>query len=151
MIGTPTYDFTNFKVHVGRLTLTAYTKGEHVLRVEAISHNTGDFKCGRVLDRRGDICARLTGMADRFCTSLDCVDVAFLPDGLLDESPAAPAATTSRTTRPASSPASSPFGTTSSRPSSPASAAPASAASPPRGPPWTATTNRSESARTALH
>jgi hypothetical protein len=27
-------------------------------------------------------------MADRFCTGLDCVDVAFLPDGLLDELPA---------------------------------------------------------------
>jgi len=88
VIGTPTYDLTNFKVHFGRLTLKAYTKGEHVLRVEAIAHNTRDLKCGRALDRWGDICARLAGMADRFCTGLDCVDVAFVPDGLLDELPA---------------------------------------------------------------
>jgi len=40
LIETPTYDLTNFKVHFGRLTLKAYTKGEHVLRVEAIAHNT---------------------------------------------------------------------------------------------------------------
>ena len=40
VIGRPTYDLTNFKVHFGRLTLKAYTKGEHVLRVEAICHNT---------------------------------------------------------------------------------------------------------------
>lgn len=45
-----------------------------MLRVEAISHNTRDLRCGRVLDRWGDICARLTTMADRFCTSLDRVD-----------------------------------------------------------------------------
>jgi len=87
VIGTPTYDLTNFKVHFGRLTLKAYTKGEHVLRVEAITHNTRDLRCGRVLDRWGDITARLADMGDRFCTGLDCVDVAFLPDGLLDELP----------------------------------------------------------------
>jgi hypothetical protein len=88
VIGTPTYDLTNFKVHFGRLTLKAYTKGEHVLRVEAIAHNTYDLNCGRVLDRWGDITARLADMADRFCTGLDCVDVAFISDGLLDELPA---------------------------------------------------------------
>lgn len=87
VIGTPTYDLTNFKVHFGRLTLKAYTKGEHVLRVEAITHNTRDLKCGRVLDRWGDITARLADMADRFCSGLDCVDTAFIPDGLLDELP----------------------------------------------------------------
>jgi hypothetical protein len=87
VIGTPTYDLTNFKVHFGRLTLKAYTKGEHVLRVEAIAHNTRDLGCGRVLDRWGVIAARLGDMAERFCTGLDCVDVAFLPDGLLDELP----------------------------------------------------------------
>jgi hypothetical protein len=31
--------------------------------------------------------ARLTGMVDRFTTMLDCVDVAFLPDGILDQLP----------------------------------------------------------------
>ena len=33
------------------LTLKAYTKGEHVLRFEAIVHNTRDLGCGRVLAR----------------------------------------------------------------------------------------------------
>ena len=88
VIGTPTYDLTNFKVHFGRLTLKAYTKGEHVLRIEAITHNTRDLKCGRVLERWGDITRRLADMADRFCTGLDCVDVGFIPDGLLDGLPA---------------------------------------------------------------
>ena len=87
MIGTPRYDLTTFKVHFGRLTLKAYTKGEHVLRVEAITHNTAELRCGRVLDRYGDITARLRTMAENFCTTLDCVDVSFIPDGLLDELP----------------------------------------------------------------
>ena len=87
VIGTPTYGLTNFKVHFGRLTLKAYTKGEHVLRVEAIAHNTRDLGCGRVLERWGDITSRLADITDRFCTALDCVDVGFIADGLLDELP----------------------------------------------------------------
>jgi hypothetical protein len=30
---------------------------------------------------------RLAGMLDRFCTTLDCVDVGFIPDGTLDDLP----------------------------------------------------------------
>jgi hypothetical protein len=87
VIETPRYDLTTFKVHFGRLSLKAYTKGEHVLRVEAITHNTADLGCGRVLDRFPEIVTRLAAMAERFCTTLDCVDVGFIPDRLLDDLP----------------------------------------------------------------
>ena len=43
VIETPRHDLTNFKVHFGLLTLKAYTKGEHVLRFEAIVHNTRNW------------------------------------------------------------------------------------------------------------
>jgi len=43
------------------LTLKAYTKGEHVLRVEATVHNTKELRCGRVLDKFPDIIGRLAG------------------------------------------------------------------------------------------
>lgn len=33
---------------------------------------------------------RLTGMAEQFCTTLDCVDVGFIPDRLLDDLPLGP-------------------------------------------------------------
>jgi hypothetical protein len=46
MIETPRYDLTMFTVHFGLLTLKAYTKGEHVLRFEAITHNTKQLRCG---------------------------------------------------------------------------------------------------------
>jgi hypothetical protein len=87
MIETPRYDLTMFTVHFGLLTLKSYTKGEHVLRFEAITHNTKQLRCGRVLDRFGEIVARLAGIVDRFCTTLDCLDIGFLPDDTLDQLP----------------------------------------------------------------
>jgi hypothetical protein len=87
MIETPRYDLTMFKVHFGLLTLKAYTKGEHVLRFEAITHNTKQLRCGRVLDRFPEIIGKLADMVDRFTTTLDCVDVGFLPEDTLDQLP----------------------------------------------------------------
>jgi hypothetical protein len=77
-----------FKVHFGYLTLKAYTKGERVLRFEAIAHHTKQLGCGRRLDKFPQITARLTGMVDRFTSMLDCVELGFLPDGILDQLPA---------------------------------------------------------------
>jgi hypothetical protein len=87
VVETPRYDLTLFKVHFGALTLKAYTKGEHVLRFEAIVHNTKDLGCGRVLDRFCEIVVRLKAMVERFLTTLDCVDAAFIPDDTLDQLP----------------------------------------------------------------
>ena len=87
VIERPAYDLTLFKVHFGLLTLKGYTKGERVLRFEAIVHNTKTLKTGRGLEKFPDIVARLAGMAGRFCTMLDCVDAGFIPGGMLDELP----------------------------------------------------------------
>ncbi|MGH2375902.1 MAG: hypothetical protein ACRDIC_20825 [bacterium] len=87
MIETPRWHLTLFKVHFGLLTLKGYTKGEHVLGFEAIVHNTRALGCGRVLEK---FPARLAGMADRFMSMLDCVDIGVLPDRILDELPIPP-------------------------------------------------------------
>jgi hypothetical protein len=87
VIERPAYDLTLFKVHFGLLTLKGYTKGERVLRFEAIVHNTKTLKTGRALENFPAIVARLAGMAGRFCTMLDCVDTGFIPDGILDQLP----------------------------------------------------------------
>jgi len=87
VIETPRHDLTLFKVHFGLLTLKGYTKGEHVLRFEAIVHNTRTLGVGRVLERFPEIVTRLGAMVERFCTALDCVDVGFIPDGTLDQLP----------------------------------------------------------------
>ncbi|MGV1010691.1 MAG: hypothetical protein ACOYBY_19245 [Dermatophilaceae bacterium] len=87
VIERPRWNLTLFKVHFGLLTLKGYTKGEHVLRFEAIVHNTKTLHTGRALEKFPAIVTRLAGMVDRFTSMLDCVDVAFLPDGILDQLP----------------------------------------------------------------
>jgi hypothetical protein len=88
VIETPRFDLTLFKLHFGNLTLKAYTKGEHVLRFEAVVHNTRALRCGRVLDNFPTIIGKLAAMVDRFTTTLDCVDHTFIGDDLLDRLPA---------------------------------------------------------------
>jgi hypothetical protein len=87
VIEKPQWNLTIFKVRFGLLTLKGYTKGERVLRFEAIVHNTKQLGCGRTLDRFGQITTRLTAMVDRFTSMLDCVDVGFLPGDILDQLP----------------------------------------------------------------
>jgi hypothetical protein len=81
------YDRTLFRVQFGKLTLKAYTKGERVLRFEAVVHNTDALNCGRRLIRFPLIATRLKGMIERFLTMLDCVDAAFVSDATLDQLP----------------------------------------------------------------
>ena len=87
VIERPLWNLTLFKVHFGLLTLKGYTKGEHVLRFEAIVHNTKTLHTRRALENFPTIVARLGGMVDRFTSMLDCVDISFLPDGILDQLP----------------------------------------------------------------
>ena len=87
VLETPMYDLTVLKVHFGKLTLKAYTKGERVLRFEVVVHNVRDLGCGRVVERFPQIVAHLSAMLERFLTTLDCVDVAFISDRMLDQLP----------------------------------------------------------------
>ena len=85
VIETPAYDLTIFKLHFGKLTLKAYTKGEGVLRFEAIVHNTKELGCGRLLERFPNIVTRLREILERFLGNLYCMDAAFVSDNTLDE------------------------------------------------------------------
>jgi hypothetical protein len=86
-VETPTYGRTVFKVGFGALDLKAYTKGERVLRFEAVVHNARDLGCGRVVARFPAIVARLQGILERFLTTLHCVDAAFVADQTLEQLP----------------------------------------------------------------
>jgi hypothetical protein len=82
----PVYDLTIFKLHCGRLTLKIYTKGERVLRIEAIAHNT------RALGRRAlvefpQLVIELRGILDRFIDALACIDRCFIGGEMLDALP----------------------------------------------------------------
>ena len=47
----PSYDLTIFKLHCGKLALKIYTKGERVLRTEAMALNVEALKCGRLIEK----------------------------------------------------------------------------------------------------
>ncbi len=81
------YGLTWFRIRFGLLQCKAYTKGEHVLRFEATVHNTRELSCRRGIDNFPEIITRLAGITDRFATTLDCADIAFIADATLDELP----------------------------------------------------------------
>jgi len=87
VVETPTYDLTVFKVHYGKLTLKIYTKGERVLRIEVIVHNTKELRGGRSLEYFPKTVTRLRDILERFLNMLYCIDACFIGENLLDTLP----------------------------------------------------------------
>src|SRR5215813_6916165 len=83
----PTYDLTIFKLRCGKLTLKIYTKGERVLRIEAVLHNTELLHCGRSLDRFPRLITKLKGILERFMDALSLIDQCFVSDETLEQLP----------------------------------------------------------------
>jgi hypothetical protein len=84
VVERPEYNLTVFKLHFGKLTVKLYTKGERVLRSEAIAHNTKALHCGRSLPRFPQVIAELQQILLGFLDVLDCVDCAFIDDDTFD-------------------------------------------------------------------
>jgi hypothetical protein len=81
------HDLTVFKIHFGKLTLKVYDKGERVLRVEAVAHNSRELRCGRSLPKAGAMVEELRRMSVDFLAVLRAADTAFLEERPLDELP----------------------------------------------------------------
>ena len=81
----PAYDLTILRIHFGRVTLKIYTKGERVLRIEAMAHNARDLRCRLGAFYFPEIVTALRKMVERFVETLDCLDTAFVDAGLVDE------------------------------------------------------------------
>ena len=84
----PTYDLTIFKLHGGRRTLKIYTKGQRLLGIEAVAHDTAEVDSGRSLERFPRIVAELRGIVERLMQALSCVDQCFISDETLEQLPA---------------------------------------------------------------
>jgi hypothetical protein len=84
----PAYDLTIFKLHCGKLTLKIYTKGERVLRIEAIAHNTLELRTGRSLEKFPETVVALKTILRRFMDALSCIDQCFIADEMLEQLPA---------------------------------------------------------------
>jgi len=89
VVERPVYDLTIFKVHFGKLTVKMYSKGERVLRIEVIVHNTRQLHCRRRIDQFPQIMVLLKGILERFLKVLRGVDVSFIDSGRLDNWPVA--------------------------------------------------------------
>jgi len=87
IVEKPEYGLTVFKVHYGRLTLKIYTKGERVLRIEVIIHNTKDLPGSRPLQKSLHVVEWLRGVTDRFLDTLRSIDACFIADDTLDRLP----------------------------------------------------------------
>jgi hypothetical protein len=84
----PAYDLTIFKLHCGKLTLKIYTKGERVLRIEVVVHNTQQLRCGHSLEKFPQILMQAREILERFMDALSCIDQCFIADSTLEELPA---------------------------------------------------------------
>lgn len=84
---TPEYDLTILRIRFGRRVLKIYTKGERVLRIEAMAHNVRDLGCRLGVAYFPETVAALRQMVERFVEVLDCVDAAFIDAGLLEDLP----------------------------------------------------------------
>ena len=83
----PVYDLTIFKLHCGRLTLKIYTKGERVLRIEAMAHNTQALGGRRALAEFPQLVTELKAILERFVDALACIDCCFIGGEILDALP----------------------------------------------------------------
>jgi hypothetical protein len=87
VVEKPAYDVTIFKVHYGKMTLKIYSKGEHVLRIEVIVHNTKAYRWGRSLPCFAAIVTRLKGILERFLNAVGCINACFISDETLEKLP----------------------------------------------------------------
>ena len=87
VVEKPVYNLTVFKVHFGKITIRMYSKGEHVLRIEVVVHNTKALGCGKVIERFGRIVDSLKSILERFLSVLRSVDVSFIDIGKLESWP----------------------------------------------------------------
>lgn len=87
VIERPTYDLTVFKIHFGWITVKIYTKGERVLRIEAITHSAKALGLRRSLHHFHEIISCLKGILNRFLEAVSCIDVSCIADRRLDELP----------------------------------------------------------------
>lgn len=83
------YNLTVFRVQFGRLAVRIYDKGERLLRVEAVAHDTRQLKCGKVIANLPKLIAALRDIVIRFLNVLSWAHTAFLDQGALDELPQA--------------------------------------------------------------
>jgi len=86
-IERPVYDMTVFKLHFDAFTVRFYTKGERVLRAEAVLHNARKLRCRRSLPYFPEFIKRLKEILDRVMESVSCIDMSWIDADSFDQLP----------------------------------------------------------------
>jgi hypothetical protein len=84
-IERPSYDLTIFKVYCGKMALKIYTKGERVLRAEAMAIDARELRCGRDVGQFAKTATKLKEILERFLETLRCLDRCFVSADWLEE------------------------------------------------------------------
>ncbi len=82
-VQTPDYNLTVFKIHVGKLTLKLYDKGERTLRAEVVVHNTKELGCKRSLEYFEAMVVKLNALMGSFINNLTYAHAAIIDDGTM--------------------------------------------------------------------
>ena len=83
-VQTPDYNLTVFKIHVGKLTLKLYDKGERTLRAEVVVHNTKELGCKRSLEYFEEMVVKLNGLMSSFINNITYAHAAIIDDGTME-------------------------------------------------------------------
>lgn len=86
-IETPAYDVTVFHIHYGKLSLKLYSKGESVLRIEVMIHNTAELPWRRSIAEFPKLVSWMKEVRQRFLNTLYCLDRCFIPDEVWEKLP----------------------------------------------------------------
>jgi hypothetical protein len=83
-VQTPDYNLTVFKIHVGKLTLKLYDKGERTLRAEVVVHNTKELGCKRSLEHFETMVVKLNELMGNFIGNITYAHAATIDDGTME-------------------------------------------------------------------
>ena len=83
-VQTPDYNLTVFKIHVGKLTLKLYDKGERTLRAEVVVHNTKELGCKRSLEYFEEMVGKLNDVMGSFMDNITYAHAAIIDDGTME-------------------------------------------------------------------
>ena len=84
-VQTPDYNLTVFKIHVGKLTLKLYDKGERTLRAEVVVHNTKELGCKRGLQYFEEMVEKLNGLMGNFMSNITYAHATTIDDGTMED------------------------------------------------------------------
>jgi hypothetical protein len=83
-VQTPDYNLTVFKIHLGKLTLKLYDKGERTLRAEVVAHNTKELGCKRSLEYFEAMVVKLNELMSSFINNITYAHAAIIDDGTME-------------------------------------------------------------------